>query len=271
MSAQQPLPAIRQGWVRAFFLLIIYIGGSVAAGLIFPSGNAWFVFSFVFSIALVFFFRRLADKKSFVSIGLGPDRMVASAFTGLFLGILLVCIASLLIFFLRAVEWTDTGELTAGMIYDVVILLMVAASEELVFRGYILRNLTKSFNRWLALVISAALFAVVHASNPGISMVALFNTFMGGLLLGVLFFQSGSLWSPVFFHFSWNFIQGPVIGFPVSGHRFDSLFLLQQKNNILLNGGIYGLEGSPVASLVLLAAFVYWAFLLRRPYPRVRY
>jgi membrane protease YdiL (CAAX protease family) len=137
---------------------------------------------------------------------------------------------------------------------------MVALYEEIVFRGYVLRNLMKSFNKWPALFISALLFTLVHASNPGIPWTGLLNTFLGGALIGVAYIHTRSLWLPVFFHFTWNFMQGPVIGFPVSGIPFNSLFILETKGNPLVSGGDYGFEGSLISSFFLLAAFSVWGY-----------
>jgi uncharacterized protein len=141
-----------------------------------------------------------------------------------------------------------------------VMLLMISVAEELVFRGYVLRSLMKSFNKWVAVVISAFLFAAVHFTNPDVSIIGILNTFAGGLLLGITFIHSRNLWLPVLLHFSWNFVQGPLLGFPVSGHSFKSIFILHEKGNVLVSGGNYGFEGSVIPAILLLIAVILWSY-----------
>jgi membrane protease YdiL (CAAX protease family) len=261
MSLQpRTAPAISQGWLRAVILLVIFVSLSVGTGFFVPSFEIWAAINVVLSFALVYLFRKYVDKKSFKSIGLDFSKLYPDAVVGAFLGIFLVAAGSLLIFYLRGIEWIDIVANMRELFTAAVVLLMVAVYEEIVFRGYVLRNLVKSFNKWLALFISALLFTLVHASNPGVPWVGLLNTFIGGLLIGITYINTRSLWLPIFFHFTWNLAQGPVIGFHVSGISFNSLFILETKGNSLVSGGDYGFEGSLVASFFLLAAFSVWGY-----------
>jgi len=128
---------------------------------------------------------------------------------------------------------------------------MIAVSEELIFRGYVLKNLMKSFNKWIALLISAVLFSIVHSSNNGIPAIGFVNTFLGGLVLGVAYIITRSLWLPIFFHLSWNFIQGPILGFRVSGLTFESIMSIEIKGPAMITGGEYGFEGSVISTILL--------------------
>jgi membrane protease YdiL (CAAX protease family) len=75
----------------------------------------------------------------------------------------------------------DAGSLLLG----VAVMIVVAFVEELLFRGYLLNNLLQSVNKWGALSITAALFSLFHGSNPDISLFAVVNIFLAGILLGV--------------------------------------------------------------------------------------
>ncbi|HUQ65493.1 MAG TPA: CPBP family intramembrane glutamic endopeptidase, partial [Flavitalea sp.] len=130
-----------------------------------------------------------------------------------------------------------------------------------IFRGYILKNLMKSFNKWIALLISAVLFTMVHYSNTGIPAIGLFNTFIGGLVLGIAYIITRSLWLPIFFHLSWNFIQGPILGFRVSGLKFESIMSVEASGSTLLSGGDYGFEGSVICTIMLLVALTAGCYL----------
>jgi hypothetical protein len=140
---------------------------------------------------------------------------------------------------------------------------LIAFSEELVFRGYILDNLMESFsNKWVALIISSVLFAAFHFTGPGIHTLAFLNLFLAGLLLGVNFLYTRNLWFSFFFHLSWNFFQGPILGFRVSGLVFPSLLQTETKGDLFITGGDFGLEGSILTTLTAFIAFfvIAWAF-----------
>jgi membrane protease YdiL (CAAX protease family) len=261
MSLQpRTTPTISQGWLRAVILLVIYVSVSVGAGFFVSSFEIWVAINLVISVALVYLFRKRIDKKSFKSIGLDVSKLYPDAVVGAFLGIFLVSAASLLIFYLGGIEWIDIVPNMRELFTAGVVLLMISFSEEIVFRGYVLRNMMKSFNKWLALLISALLFTLVHASNPGVPWAGLLNTFIGGLLIGITYINTRSLWLPILFHFTWNFMQGPIVGFHVSGISFNSLLILETKGNSLVSGGDYGLEASLVGSFFLLAAFSVWGY-----------
>ena len=271
LSNRQRHPLIKRGWTRALVLFIVYLVGSVlvafALGMYAArvkqdvNTESYYVIaaSSLLSILIVFVFRKYVDRRTFASIGLSFHHFYPGGVIGFLTGLFLVCAGGVLIYFLGGLQWTDI--LYSNNIFiSVCILLLVAFSEELVFRGYILRNLMKSFNPWLSLSISALLFALVHLMNPGIPVVGVINIILGGLLLGITFMNTRNLWMPVLFHFSWNFFQGPVLGFPVSGVAFKTLLSATISGNELISGGSFGFEGSIICTVVLLAAFLVFVF-----------
>jgi membrane protease YdiL (CAAX protease family) len=133
-------------------------------------------------------------------------------------------------------------------------MIAIAVGEEMVFRGYILNNLMQSLNRWLALAISAALFALMHSNNPNVDLIAMVNLFGGGLLLGINYIFTKNLWFSIMLHTAWNFLQGPVLGFPVSGVNLPSILHLELKGSSLMSGGAFGLEASLITSILVIVA-----------------
>ena len=130
------------------------------------------------------------------------------------------------------------------------IFIFVAISEELFLRGYVLNNLLVSFNKYIALLISSLLFSLMHGANPNFSLIPFIGLFIAGLFFGLSYIFTRSLWFPIALHFSWNFFQGTIFGFNVSGK--DTYSLLATKNNSLnvWNGGDFGFEGS-ILSIIL--------------------
>jgi membrane protease YdiL (CAAX protease family) len=249
-------PLIEQGWIRALMLLLIYFSLSLLWGYYVWSPELWFFFSFVLSIILVFICRRVVDRKSFESLGFNPAYIYPDVIIGFSLGTFLVCAGALILYFLKDMRWIDVAYKGDTLLFSFGLLAMIAVSEELIFRGYVLRNLMKSFDKWISLVLSAVLFSIVHYSNTGIPMLGLVNTFLGGLLLGICFIITRQLWLPIFFHLSWNFVQGPILGFKVSGLTFESVLSIESSGTSTMTGGEYGFEGSAVCTVLLLCAFV---------------
>lgn len=84
------------------------------------------------------------------------------------------------------------------------IAVLVPLAEEMAFRGAILRTLLRHFDargHWWAIVLSALLFGVAHGN--GVQFV---NGFVVGLLLGWLYWRTGSIVPGVVFHMTNNAI-----------------------------------------------------------------
>jgi len=119
--------------------------------------------------------------------------------------------------------------------------------------------------RWAAILISAALFGIAHLKNPNATYISVFGNALGGLMYGIAFLGGRNLWLPMGLHFGWNFFQGPVLGFPVSGIAHPSLIMQQALGADLITGGAYGPEAGLVGILFrfVVIALVLW-YLNRR-------
>lgn len=91
-------------------------------------------------------------------------------------------------------------------------LITAAFYEELYFRSYGLQTLITAIGSTPALLVTSAVFGVIH--EPGWLHKA--GAALLGLVMGVLYVRMRSLWLPIGFHFGWNFTN-VFIGFPVSG------------------------------------------------------
>lgn len=144
------------------------------------------------------------------------------------------------------------SDLLLGFLFFV----LVAFAEEIMVRGYVLGCLLRAgMNRFLALVMSSLLFALLHLFNPAISFLPMLNLVLAGLLLGSVYIYTHNLWFSISLHLFWNWIQGPVLGYQVSGnHFFSSLLTLRFSEPNLINGGSFGFEGSIVCTLLVVIA-----------------
>jgi uncharacterized protein len=133
----------------------------------------------------------------------------------------------------------------------VVLGLLPGITEEIVARGILFRVVEDAFGSWAALVVSALLFGFAHAANPGAtvwSSVAI--AIEAGLLLGMAYAWTRSLWFCMGLHAAWNFTQGPLLGIPVSGFELKGLLASTTQGPELLSGGAFGAEASVLTVII---------------------
>ncbi|MDR3119230.1 MAG: CPBP family intramembrane metalloprotease [Mediterranea sp.] len=134
------------------------------------------------------------------------------------------------------------------------VFLFAAAMEEIMMRGYVQGRLAARMNKFSAMAISALLFSVIHIPNQHIGILPLVNLFLAGLLLGAPCMYTRNLWFSISLHTAWNWIQGPVLGYEVSGTRmFPSMIRLHLPEENIINGGRFGFEGSILCTILLIA------------------
>jgi membrane protease YdiL (CAAX protease family) len=136
-------------------------------------------------------------------------------------------------------------------------LLVAAAFEELLFRGFAFQALVHNVGSLAALALSSMFFGAAHIANPSATALSTINTMLAGVWLGAAYLATRSLWLATALHFSWNFVMAFAFGLPVSGWvTLDRLALVYAKsgNPEWLSGGSYGPEGGIAATIVLLFA-----------------
>jgi uncharacterized protein len=249
---------MQQGWFRALIFCAAYVLAIYLAGFIADRTQTIKEFPMiivaVISIAMAVAFRRFIDKKPIISLGLDTNQHRTDFFAGLLLGIFCLGAGSLILYFSGILNWIDASFKASDLFMSAVLMILVAVSEEMVFRGYLLNNLMDSFNKWIALLISAAMFTAVHSLNPNLNPVAFINLFLGGVLLGINFIYTRTLWFAIGLHFSWNIIQGYLLGFAVSGFENPTFLQQELKGHKVMTGDGFGFEGSIAATGVMLAA-----------------
>lgn len=140
-------------------------------------------------------------------------------------------------------------------------MVFVALVEEILFRGVLFRLPERALGTRLALLVSGLIFAVAHLPNDGVTLLAVANTALAGLLFAAAYLATRRLWLPIGVHFAWNFISDGVFSLPTSGHPARGMLQGQLSGPEWLTGGAYGLEASIVTFVVMGAATI---VLLRR-------
>lgn len=154
--------------------------------------------------------------------------------------------------------WSDAPLWTLFLLTAVV----PGITEEIISRGILFRLTEEGLGTWIALLVSALFFGFAHSSNPGAtawSSIAI--AIEAGLLFGLLYHVTRSLWWCIGLHAGWNFVQGAVFGIPVSGIPVDGLLDSQLQGPDWLDGGGFGAEASV---LTVLTCSVISLLLIRR-------
>jgi len=267
-------PLIKQGWLRVLLFCIFYF--LLIAVSIYPlkiilksmHGNAdnleelvngqflWLAIlvAVVIGLIAVVIFRTFVDRKSIMSLGLNFSGHLNDAIAGLMMAISILGLGTMILYFSKHLVWTDMTFNANDLFIEFGLLLMVAIYEETIFRGYILSNLMESFNKWMALLVTSILFTLFHFDNPNINFIPLINVFLAGMLLGVNYMYSRNLWFAIMFHLGWNFFQGPILGYKISGFNLSTFLQTELKGDMLLTGGEFGFEGSVFCTALMLIA-----------------
>jgi membrane protease YdiL (CAAX protease family) len=218
--------------------------------------------SFIGTFVAVWLFMKYVLKEPFLSVGFEKKCIKQDVTRGMYYGLIIMVIGFVSLIFSEEIEFK---KLNFNLLYFVLSLLhyiFVAISEELLMRGFILNNLTKSFNNFSALLISSMLFSLLHAGNPNITLFGLLQLFVAGILLGLPYLYTKNLWFSIALHFSWNFFQGTVFGYNVSGTANYSIIETDFRYASIWNGGNFGFEGSILALIlqIIAIAILYFSF-----------
>ena len=149
---------------------------------------------------------------------------------------------------IASVQWVPRDLLGTLLFF-----LLVAVTEEVMLRGFVLgRMLSAGMNCFVALFLSSVLFSAMHLFNPNFALLPFVNILLAGCLLGASFLYTRNLCFPVVLHWFWNWLQGPVLGYEVSGmDSGETLLTLRLTGSDLLTGGSFGFEGSLLCIVLL--------------------
>ena len=123
--------------------------------------------------------------------------------------------------------------------------ILPAVSEEIISRGVVFRLVEQRWGSWIALIVSALIFGFLHAWNPNATVWSCAAIAIeAGLLFGIVYTITRSLYFCMGLHAAWNFMEGPVLGTPISGIRLHGLFTSTLRGPAWLGGGPFGIEAS---------------------------
>ena len=227
------------------------------------------LFSFAFISLLVFFRIKVIEKRSLSSIGFNKNNWLKKYSLGFLIGLVMmsIIVLILLLFGYITVEKNPIQPVGVSAISSVLVILfgwiIQGATEEIVTRGWLLNVLSSKYNIGFGLLISSTLFGLMHLTNPNVNYIAVINIILVGLFYGLYVIKTNDLWSVCGMHSAWNFAQGNIFGFEVSGLDISvgTLIDLNLVENDFITGGVFGPEASIVATFVLLLSIIILLFI----------
>ena len=269
-----------KGWQRVLLIIIPYffiVGlfqyfGIVISGLDYeakPQDIGSFQqliisgFNLLGHFVLLWLFMRKVDNEKIIELGFHFKNRLKDFNLGFVIGLLIMLLGFLILWNFEEIKVFNLNFDLVEFLIAIAVFAIIAIVEESLLRGYVLRNFMLSMNKYVALILSAIIFAFMHSWNPNISWFAIFQLFLAGLLLGASYIYTRNLWFPIALHFSWNFFQS-LIGFNVSGKDFYSIVEFNVIGSNLWNGGEFGFEASILSTVAQVLSIILIFFYFRK-------
>lgn len=273
---------LHAGWRLLLQLLLLFAIAFVFSMLVSPFNlsNEYSLYlgplfsgaSILLSIMLM---SRFVDYRSFKGFGVTLNTTSLKEFgLGSALGLIAITLIWILLITLgfaqfNGFEWQAETSYTwiLNVLSFLGLMIIVGFYEELWTRGYQLKVLAEALHFGpvsklmaisLSMIITSLVFGLLHIANPGATLISSINISLAGVMLSLPYVLTGRLWLSIGIHFGWNFAQGGLFGFPVSGviHQ-HSIVNTSMTGPEWFTGGGFGPEAGAVCLLLLLLMSIY--------------
>ncbi len=226
--------------------------------------------SFLPIFFIVWLCLRLFENRGLASIGMQIPQFLGHYLRGVVVGLLMFGSVALPMWALGLAELEApfSSSVIGGSLLLLVGWIVQGAGEEVLVRGYLMQIYGRITNPLIAIIISSLFFAFLHIANNGIVPLALINLSLFGIFAALYTIAEGGLWGIFAIHSVWNWAQGNLFGFEVSGNDVgeNTIINLVETGPDLWTGGLFGPEGGLIVTIVLLiGCVVYWRRARMRP------
>lgn len=224
-------------------------------------------FIIVFGIVAI-----VARQRRRLHLGLGIRHAALAQFPlGLAIGIVAILAIFGSIAALGGLRIDGAGWDGSGLLAILLYLIVLGVVEEAAFRGLLMNGLRVTLrNTWAAVGATAVLVGVPYFFAEGANALSIVSGVLSGVMYGTAFVLTGRIWLGSGLRVAWNFVQGPLLGFPVSGTVLlqNSVIRLEPVGNSWLTGGPYGPEASIPGLVVRMVIIIMLIMLIMRRSPR---
>lgn len=228
--------------------------------------NIYSLFLRVIMLAAPIIYCKSVEKRSAASMGFRKNHIFSEYLKGLFIGIAMMIVVVLMSVAGGCVTYDGVEKFSIPVVILYFIGYMLQGmAEETLIHGYFMVSSAKNTTLVYSLMMSSLLFTLAHTANIGMTFLSCINIFLFALFAGIYVMRRGNIWGIGAIHASWNFTQGILFGFNVSGNTSNTSILkfTQAEGRDILNGGAFGPEGGLFVTLVLFLAV--GAVLVSRP------
>ena len=209
-------------------------------------------------IAALVYCKKFEKRKAY-TLGFVKKGLFAEYGMGLIIGAVMLSLPAAACLITKCV-WLETSSSTDYALIALYFLafMVQGLGEEALFRGYLLTSLARNRGIWFSIIASSLLFSLFHIGNSSFSIIAFINIFLFGIFASVFMLKRGSIWASAAIHGAWNFMQGNIFGFNVSGNSSGVTLFTAKQNTFgaILSGGDFGIEGGLGATVVMLTAIL---------------
>lgn len=217
---------------------------------------------FIFTALLLMVWVRWMEKRSIRTLGFFKGHVWLEILKGWGLGTLLLLLSFGAIYLAGGLIFVRFDFSIGSLLFILTLIplwFIQGGTEELLTRGWLLPILANKTNLAFALALSSSLFGLMHLANSNVTLLSILSLILSGVMMALYMLKTDNIWGVAGLHGAWNFTQGNIVGVAVSGQEAGASLLHFEVNtgaSDWLSGGAFGIEGSLLTCLVLLAAIV---------------
>lgn len=206
--------------------------------------------------ALLMLFRTLR-KYNFSTVFIVSHQVISGFLKGTLIGfaVLILCAGLALL----------NGNVTFGMgnitfllfLGYLIFYILVGIFEEFLFRTFPLLVFAERYPLLLSVLVTSLLFGLAHIANEGFNWLAMLNITLAGVFFSIIVLLKRNIYWAVGIHFGWNFTQGVILGYKVSGTNAVGILNAKTSGPLYFSGGSFGIESSIFCTAILIAVIVY--------------
>jgi membrane protease YdiL (CAAX protease family) len=209
--------------------------------------------------------------KKILKLDLSFFRIIKPTFTPLWVLVAVIfpfCVILFYLIFLEGeISYGNGYSLAANIVFALKLALVSGITEELLFRGYIMKVIECRWNKVAAIIIPSVVFALLHASK-NMHQADFFQLLIAGTLVGVMFslivYQRNNIWNAVIVHSMWNFTAIGIFNIS-AGESSSSIINYKFENEMrLLTGGQFGIEAGMPAIIGYLMVILLTLILIKK-------
>lgn len=218
------------------------------------------LFANAMMIVVALLFCKFLQKRKMNTLGFRKKGFVKEYLVGMVVGFVMFSAAILICTLTGSLSWKGLSPTFAWgtFLLFTVGYMIQGMAEEVLCRGYLMVSVGRRYAMPVAIMVNSLIFAGLHLLNSGVTVLAVVNLTLFGVLASVYYIKRDNIWGIGAVHSVWNLVQGNVYGIKVSGMESSCTVFASEviEGKEWMNGGAFGLEGGVAVTIVQVIAIV---------------